>query len=466
MDDLASDKNLPEGSAMQLRVVFQASPTAIVQVDPQGLVRLWSPAAERLFGWRADEVLGAALPIVPEDRQAESLAVWAKALGGEPVTGLETERRHRSGRRIPVRLSTAAVYDDAGALLGAMALIEDLSDQRKTEARAAAGEAELRALFEAVQAGLLLIDADTHRIVDANAAVLKLLGRTRQEVIGQVCHAFVCPAVAGACPVTDLHQTVDDSERMVLTATGLKPVLKKVSRAEVGGHPFLIESLMDISRLKEVEDQVRRERDRAQRYLEVSGALIVVLGTDGVVQLINPAGARCLGRPESEIVGKHWFQTFLPAPAAGTVTQIFGELLANGAGQGTAFVENPVISADGRERTVRWHNAVLRDDAGNVTGTLSSGVDVTEQRAAEQALARLAEERLKLVEQLQESLSQVKKLSGLVPICSYCKQIRDDQGYWHQVEAYVADHSEAAFSHGLCPGCLEKHFPAGPDDPE
>ncbi|HLP61069.1 MAG TPA: response regulator [Candidatus Deferrimicrobium sp.] len=65
----------------------------------------------------------------------------------------------------------------------------------------------------------------------------------------------------------------------------------------------------------------------------------------------------------------------------------------------------------------------------------------------------------KTVEQLRKAISELKTLSGLLPICSYCKKIRDDQGYWQQVEAYIAEHSEAGFSHSICPECLKEHYP-------
>lgn len=65
----------------------------------------------------------------------------------------------------------------------------------------------------------------------------------------------------------------------------------------------------------------------------------------------------------------------------------------------------------------------------------------------------------KLIAQLEEALANVKALSGLLPICSSCKKIRDDQGYWHQVEAYLLKHSEAEFSHGICPDCIKRLYP-------
>ena len=72
---------------------------------------------------------------------------------------------------------------------------------------------------------------------------------------------------------------------------------------------------------------------------------------------------------------------------------------------------------------------------------------------------RLEEEREKLIKELQSALSEIKMLSGLLPICSHCKKIRDDKGYWNQLEAYIQDHSEAKFSHSICQECAKNYYP-------
>jgi hypothetical protein len=68
-------------------------------------------------------------------------------------------------------------------------------------------------------------------------------------------------------------------------------------------------------------------------------------------------------------------------------------------------------------------------------------------------------ERDKVIEELKKAISEVKTLRGFLPICCICKNIRDDQGYWNQIESYIRDHSEAEFTHGLCPECAQKHYP-------
>ena len=68
-------------------------------------------------------------------------------------------------------------------------------------------------------------------------------------------------------------------------------------------------------------------------------------------------------------------------------------------------------------------------------------------------------EREHLISELKDALAEVKTLSGLLPICSFCKKIRDDKGYWNQLESYIRDHSEAEFSHSVCRDCAKKHYP-------
>jgi hypothetical protein len=81
-----------------------------------------------------------------------------------------------------------------------------------------------------------------------------------------------------------------------------------------------------------------------------------------------------------------------------------------------------------------------------------------ELRSMNEKLSSLSEEQAALIVKLQDALANIKTLKGLLPICASCKKIRDDKGYWSQIEVYVRDHSDAEFSHGLCPECAKKYF--------
>ncbi|MBS3917294.1 MAG: PAS domain S-box protein [Deltaproteobacteria bacterium] len=203
--------------------------------------------------------------------------------------------------------------------------------------------------------------------------------------------------------------------------------------------------------LKLSEEKLREERDRAQGYLDVAGVMLLVIGPDQKVRLINKKGCEVLGYDEKEIIGKNWFGHFLPERVRENVKVIFSKIISGETGS-FGYVENVILTKRGEERMVAWHNTVFRNEAGNIVSTLSSGEDITERRRAE-------EEREKIVHELKESMGKVKLLSGFIPICASCKKIRDDKGFWEQVEVYIRDHSEAEFSHGICPECFKKLYP-------
>lgn len=117
--------------------------------------------------------------------------------------------------------------------------------------------------------------------------------------------------------------------------------------------------------------------------------------------------------------------------------------------EGACFTEFQLTTCDGRRIWVRDYPQPVRDARGEVAHYDGILVDVTERRRAE-------EERERLIADLRQALDRVRTLSNLLPICAYCKKIRDDQGYWSQIEQYISDHSDTRFSHGVCPECAAK----------
>ena len=117
----------------------------------------------------------------------------------------------------------------------------------------------------------------------------------------------------------------------------------------------------------------------------------------------------------------------------------------------TGSSEFSVINRDGESFVVEVACSDIIKN-GEMVGKIGSFSNISKRK-------KLESEREKLIVELQDALVQIKTLKGLIPICSYCKNIRDDAGYWSQLEAYVSKHSDAQFSHGICPECLKKHFP-------
>ena len=133
------------------------------------------------------------------------------------------------------------------------------------------------------------------------------------------------------------------------------------------------------------ENALRREKAAAQQYLDIAGVMMVALDASANVILVNQKGCAILGYPEKEILGRNWFEHFLPTRVREPVKSVFNQIMA-GQVKPNEYVENHVLCRDGEERLIAWHNAVIRDEAGRIVGTLSSGEDITERRRAEEAL--------------------------------------------------------------------------------
>jgi diguanylate cyclase (GGDEF)-like protein/PAS domain S-box-containing protein len=170
----------------------------------------------------------------------------------------------------------------------------------------------------------------------------------------------------------------------------------QIVRDELGRPVCTQGVLMDVTEAKharlalaESESLLREERDRAQRYLDIAATMIVVLGADGSVTLLNRRSCEVLGYSEDELVGRDWHDVVCPPADRDESRAIFRQLMAGQLG-GAEDYEGPVVSKTGEERLIAWHNSLLRDESGRVVGALSSGEDITERRKAQERVVYLA----------------------------------------------------------------------------
>ena len=199
------------------------------------------------------------------------------------------------------------------------------SDERENSGR---DRDNFQAIFRGVETGILIIDPQTHRIVDANPAALKLIGATVDETVGAVCHCFVCPAEAGHCPVTDLGQIVDNSERVLLTASReRRSIIKTVQPIELDGHPYLLESFFDITERKSSEKALERRTSYLNTLIETNPLGTVVLDKEQRVEMSNSAFERLFLFSHEEIQGKSIDELIVPQELAGESSGLKRECL-------------------------------------------------------------------------------------------------------------------------------------------
>ena len=135
-------------------------------------------------------------------------------------------------------------------------------------------------LLEKLQAGVIIIDAETHNIVDINPMAVEMIGIQKENIIGKICHKLICTVEKGKCPITDLRQKVDNSERVLINADGREiTILKTVTPIILNDKQLLIESFVEVTRQKKIEEDLNQKIDELERYKQVTvGREIKMIG--------------------------------------------------------------------------------------------------------------------------------------------------------------------------------------------
>jgi len=177
-----------------------------------------------------------------------------------------------------------------------------------------------------------------------------------------------------------------------------------------------------------------------ERFFFVSIDMLCCLDFTGYFKRLNPAWERTLGFSTQELMSRPFIEFVHPDDRERTLKQ--NRVVRTG-GQAIAF-ENRYLCKDGSYRWLLW-NAAPDSDKHVIYSTAR---DITERK-------RVEEERDALVQELQAALAEVQTLREILPICSYCKNVRDDENYWQTVEGYMSQVTGMKFSHGICPTCYE-----------
>jgi len=200
------------------------------------------------------------------------------------------------------------------------------------------------------------------------------------------------------------------------------------------------------------ERHVRKQAEAAMAHLasivESCEDAIVGETLDGVVTSWNTGAQRLYGYAPQEMIGRP-VSILVPAFRSYDLPEIYDQLKR---GQPLEPFETVRLRKDGKAIDVSLTVSPIRDRDGRVMGASTVARDITQRKAEEQ-------ERLRLIQELTDALTQVKTLSGLLPICASCKKIRNDNGYWEAVETYISEHSDADFTHGICPECVQRLYP-------
>jgi len=251
---------------------------------------------------------------------------------------------------------------------------------------------KLRATLDAIP-DLVWLKDTAGVYLGCNPMFSRLFGVSEADVVGKTDFDFVDKEQADSFREHDLNAMAAgkpsiNEEWLTFAGDGSRGLFETVKTPMLDSEGRLVGVLgiaRDITARVAAERALHESQKRAQQYLNIAGVMLIALDADGRVQLVNRRGCEMLGATEADVLGKDWFDHFLPERLREETRDVFGQMLADKADL-AEYMENAILTQGGEERIVAWHNAILRDEAGKVNGVLSSGEDVTESRRAEQAL--------------------------------------------------------------------------------
>jgi PAS domain S-box-containing protein len=210
----------------------------------------------------------------------------------------------------------------------------------------------------------------------------------------------------------------------------------------------------DIAERKRITEKLRESEERFRRIFEDGPLGMMISDLHSSTLKVNKAFCEMLGYSEQELLERNIEDITYPEDVERSV-KLSKQVLR---GKIPLFsIEKRYVKKTGELLWVNFTATTIRDNEGNVLYAMGMAEDISERKAAEQ-------ERELLIIQLQDALANIKTLKGLLPMCAWCKKIRDDKGYWKRVETYIREHSDASFTHGICPECLKKVDPETYDE--
>ncbi len=422
-----------------------------------------SPVFEKITGFKPEEIktmpIEGVLDLMHQDDLSKIERVIADSMSGESGTSyqLEYRFRHKDGHYIWLHDKFTTVSDSEGMISARIGSVRDITERKQTEEALRESECLIKSILRSTKDIVVFKDKELiYRIV--NSALCEFLGKSENELLGKTDFDIFPEELADKyrnddkkviknrrAIIIDEEVSTPDGIRTVITTKA--PVIKNGN--EIFG---IVLTARDITERVNAENKVRESEARWNFALE--GARDGVWDWNVVTNQVffSNRWKEMLGFSEDEIGSdlKEWESRVHPDDKAA----VFLDLDRHFTGETSVYEnEHRVLCKDSTYKWILDRGKVISwTEDGKPLRVIGTHSDISKRKDSEI-------EREKLVAELKEALIQVKKLSGLLPICCHCKKIRDDKGYWNQIETYIQNNSEAVFSHSICKECAKKLYP-------
>ncbi len=304
IERINAEEALQKSEAFQ-KSIIECVPIPLLGLDTEAKVQIWNAAAERVFGWKAAEVIGKPNPVIPLERSKEYEDNLMTLKSGKHIFGMELKRKTKSGKILDISLAAAPVYNNQGRVVGIMATLEDITERKQAEARLRDSEERYRLLLESSMDAIMQSVPDG-RILSANQAACEMFGMTEEEI----CSA----GRAGLVDQSDIRvkELVDQRARHGRAQGEMTFIRADGTRfpAEVSSSIFytskgeLRSSLIirDITNRKKAEQELKESEERFKLYVNQAVDAIYVHDIAGRIKDVNNQSCVELGYSRDELL--------------------------------------------------------------------------------------------------------------------------------------------------------------------
>ena len=372
-----------------LESLIKASPLAITVMDQECEIQLWNPAAERMFGWKADEVIGNFNPIVPEEDRHEFIASHTNVVNGKTIREFEVRRRKKDGTPIDINRSTAVIHDVDGNIKGIMAVLADITERKRAEEKLRESEERLRLALTGANMMSWELDATSGKVTWSEMSE-RFYGLRPNEFKGtreayvQLIHPDDRVAAEQMMDESFKHGTEYKSEFRVIWPDGSVHWLAAFGKAtrDERGRPVRMSGIgVDVTERKRTEEAIQRLHQAVEQTDEV----IIMTEPDGVITYVNPAFEKLYRYSREEVIGK------TPRVLkSGGMTQEYYTLFWRDLVAGKSIrAEHINKTKDGKIVIVEASVNSVYDARGKLTGFIAVQEDISDRKRNESERKRL-----------------------------------------------------------------------------
>ena len=372
-----------------LQALIDHSPLAIIMLDLNGHILLWNNAAEKMYGWTAQEALGEFISFVPEDKREELRAIREGVTQGDIFTDLELERRRKDGSRILARVSIAPLRDATGSVYAHISIAADITERKKAEQALRESEERLRQIASSLREVIWLRDAQTRQVLYVNPAFEELTGRTcesfygNRDIVVEAIHPDDKEEVIEALDQRFEGVPFDKEHRIIHLDGSVRWVSSRIFpvRNEAGEVYRWASIMEDITERKKIENTLRL----TQFCVDRASVGIMRTGLDATILSVNDELCRDLGYTREELCT---MRTLDIDPALEMEGWLAHRQYLRA--HGSARIERIYRRKDGTTFPVEITNSYLEFQGDEFA--FSFVLDITERKRAEEEKARLEEQ--------------------------------------------------------------------------